>query len=92
MCLIFCTPRKVHKLLIKDKMKKSRRKTIGGKKQKKIDLWFLQGVAFNFRPLCLLGLSMSVIFFFSIYMYVVLIMKFRSTILEYIRGFNTLLK
>ena len=63
MCLIFCTPRKVHKLLIKDKMKKSRRKTIGGKKQKKIDLWFLQGVAFNFRPLCLLGLSMSVIFF-----------------------------
>ena len=67
MCLIFCTPRKVHKLLIKDKMKKSRRKTIGGKKQKKIDLWFLQGVAFNFRPLCLLGLSMSVIFFFSVF-------------------------
>ena len=63
MCLIFCTPRKVRKLLIKDKMKKSRRKMIGGKKQKKIDLWFLQGVAFNFRPLCLLGLSMSVIFF-----------------------------
>ena len=62
MCLIFCTPRKVRKLLIKDKMKKSRRKMIGGKKQKKIDLWFLQGVAFNFRPLCLLGLSMSVIF------------------------------
>lgn len=67
MCLIFCTPRKVHKLLIKDKMKKSRRKMIGGKKEKNIDLLFLQGVAFNFRPLCLLGLSMSVIFFQYLY-------------------------
>ena len=69
MCLIFCTPRKVHKLLIKDKMKKRRRKTIGGKKQKKkIDLWFLQGVAFNVRPLCLLGLCL--LFFFFQYLYV----------------------
>ena len=67
MCLIFCTPRKVHKLLIKDKMKKSRRKMIGGKKEKKIDLLFLQGAAFNYRPLCLLGLSTSVIFFFSVF-------------------------
>lgn len=67
MCLIFCTPRKVHKVLIKDKMKKSRRKTIGGKKGKKFDLLFLQGVAFNLRPLCLLGLSTSVIFFQYLY-------------------------
>ena len=50
-------------------MKKSRRKMIGGKKEKKIDLLFLQGVAFNFRPLCLLGLSTSVIFFYQ-YLYV----------------------